>query len=137
MGRGARSDLFGLGSRAACVLLWRGDEKIFGVGGFADGDGTSCRISNELFGIAGEFFPAGADCERQREEGDCHRRVAGRAGGRGEDLSASDNFLWGLAPGIRGIRSGLPRTNGNRGTSRCPKPPTLRLVARGRAPRTV
>ena len=135
MAGGARSDLFGLGSRAACVLFWRGDEKILGAGGFADSDGTSCRISNELFGIAGEFFPAGADGERQRGEGDRPRRVAGRAGGGGENLSASDDYLRGLAAGIRGILSGLPGKNGKRGTSRCPNAASLRLVARERAPR--
>src|SRR5258708_12786329 len=127
MAGGSRSDLFGLGGRAACVLFWRGAEKILGAGGLANGGGAPCRIPNELFGIAGEFFPAGADGERQREEADRYCRVAGRACRSGEDLSASDDFLRGFAAGVRGILPGLPREDGERGASRWANPGGLRF----------
>src|SRR5258707_15544636 len=118
MAGGSRSDLFGLGGRAACVLFWRGAEKILGAGGLANGGGAPFRISKELFGIAGEFFPAGADGERQREEADRYCRVAGRGCRRGEDLSASYQFFGGFCWGVRGKLPGFIRENGERGVFR-------------------
>ena len=67
MAGGAGGDLLRLGTRAACVLFWRGAEKIFGASGFASGNGTARRIPDELFGIAGEFVSARANGERQRD----------------------------------------------------------------------
>src|SRR6266481_8734917 len=134
MAGGTRSNLFGLGCRATCILFWRGTEKILGTGGFADGDRASRGIPDKLFGIAGKFLSAGSDATRQREEVDRHCRFARRAGGSGKDLSASGERLRGLAARIGGLLSRLPGKDRERRASRCANPTGLRLGARERAP---
>ena len=91
MAGGARSDLFGLGQGTARVLFWRGTKKIRGAGGFTDGGGAPTGIPDELFRIAGEFVPAGSNGKGQRDEINCHFRIGGRAGRRGENVPASDH----------------------------------------------
>src|SRR5438105_6388682 len=135
MAGGAGGDLFGLVGRAACVLFWRGAEKILGAGGLANGDGASRRIPDELFGIGGEFGSAGADGARQREEVDRYCGVAGRAGGGGENVCASDYRLRSTLEGIRGILRRRSWKNGERGTSGCADPGRVRVVASERVAR--
>src|SRR5258708_31796941 len=129
MACGTGSNISGLGSRAACVLFWRRTEEILGVGGFANSSGASCRIPDELFGIAGEFVPPGADGERLREEADRHCRVAGRAGGGGENLSPSDDGLRGFVEGVRGILSKLSGADSHGGSAGWADSAGLRFVA--------
>src|SRR5690242_10741406 len=107
MAGGAGSDVSGLGGVTACVLFWRRTEKVFSVYWFADSDRAARRVSDELFRIAGEFIPAGADGEGQREEVHCHCRIAGRTRSGGEDLSAPDDGLHAIMERLRRVLSRL------------------------------
>ena len=134
MASGSRGYLSGLGGRAACFLFWRGTKKILGAGRFTDSSGAARRIPDKLFRIAGEFVPAGSNGERERKKADHHCRFAGRAGGSGENLPASDGRLHGPAPGICRVLSRLPGEDGELGPSRWSNSTGLRLVACQRAP---
>src|SRR5258707_594497 len=103
MASGSGGDLSGLGGRTTRVLFWRRTEKSFSVYWFAYGDGAARGVSDELFRFAGEFIPAGSDGERQREEVHRDCRVAGRAGGGGEDVSAFDIGLRAIMERLRRI----------------------------------
>src|ERR1700682_3213620 len=127
MAGGAGRHVSGLERAAARILFWRGTEKIFGAGGFADCNGAAFRISDQLFREAGEFVPAGSNGKRKRVQVDCHCRLAGGARGSREDLSTFDGRLRAVTEGFGGILSNVSGKNRKRGTARCTNPAGVRL----------
>src|SRR5580658_644657 len=117
MAGGAGSYVYRMGFRAEGICVWRRAEKVCGICGVADGRKPGRRVSNELFGVAGEFVPARGDFQGQNVANRGDRRVGDGPHRRGERVSAAYFWIRRNVARIGGLLPELSQPNGERGVA--------------------